>query len=208
MTNILVIGSSALGAASVSNQISHALVAALTRLNPDVAVVTRDVGADPVPHLTSKSVPRLRGGGDGPEATATAALSDALVEELRAADVIVIGSPMYNFGITSTLKAWFDHVLRAGVTFRYTAAGPEGLLTGKRAIVVEARGGLYSEGPGAAADHQEPHLKTLLGFVGITDVTFLRAEKLAISPEERAASIAVALARVDEVAAAALDRQS
>ena len=90
---------------------------------------------------------------------------------------------MYNFGMSSTLKAWFDHVLRAGVTFRYTANGPEGLMTGKKAVVIESRGGFYSEGPGAAMDGQEPHIRTLLGFMGITDVTFVRAEKLAFGPE-------------------------
>lgn len=206
MTNLLVIRSSALGAASVSNQITEALVGSLAREEPGISVVTRDLGADPVPHLTPVRVGGLVGHVEGAEAAATAALSDTLIEELRAADLIVIASPMYNFGISSTLKAWFDHVLRAGITFRYTATGSEGLLTGKRAVVVEARGGLYSEGPGAALDNQEPHLRTLLGFIGITDMSFLRAEKLAISPDDKAASIAAALAGVDEVAANALGR--
>jgi FMN-dependent NADH-azoreductase len=96
---------------------------------------------------------------------------------------------MYNFGIPSTLKAWFDYVLRAGITFRYSAAGPEGLLKGKRAIVIESRGGLYSEGPALVMDSQEPHLRTLLGFIGIADVTFVRAEKLAFGDEARELSI-------------------
>ena len=108
---------------------------------------------------------------------------------------------MYNLAISSPLKAWIDYLMRAGVTFRYTAAGPEGLLTGKRAIVVESRGGFYSEGPAASADSQEPHLRTMLGFIGITDVTFIRAEKLAISPEEKAASIEAALHEARGVAA-------
>ena len=99
---------------------------------------------------------------------------------------------MYNFGMSSTLKAWFDHVLRAGVTFRYTAAGPEGLLKGKKAVVIESRGGLYSEGPGAALDSQEAHIRTLLGFIGIDDVTIVRAEKLGYGPEAAAAAIAEA----------------
>ena len=93
-------------------------------------------------------------------------MSDALIAELKAADLVVIGAPMYNFGMSSTLKAWFDHVLRAGVTFRYSDDGPEGLLKGKKAIVIESRAGLYSEGPAAAMDGQEPHLRTLLGFIG------------------------------------------
>jgi FMN-dependent NADH-azoreductase len=120
-------------------------------------------------------------------------LSDALVEELQAADVIVIASPMYNFGMSSTLKAWFDHVLRAGVTFRYTAEGPEGLLKGKKAVVIESRAGFYSEGPGAAMDGQEPHIRTLLGFIGLDDVTYVRAEKLAFGAEAAEAAIAEAV---------------
>ncbi|HEX9931991.1 MAG TPA: NAD(P)H-dependent oxidoreductase, partial [Allosphingosinicella sp.] len=101
------------------------------------------------------------------------------------------------------LKAWFDHVLRARVTFRYTEAGPEGLMKGKRAIVVESRAGLYSEGPLASLDNQEPHLRTLLGFIGIDDVAFVRAEKLAFGPEAAAASLARASEQIHELALAA-----
>ena len=106
--------------------------------------------------------------------------------------MLVIASPMYNFGMSSTLKAWFDHVLRAGMTFRYGENGPEGLMTGKKAVVIESRGGLYSAGPGAALDGQEAHIRTLLGFIGIADVTFVRAEKLAFGPEAAEAAIAEA----------------
>lgn len=204
MTNALVLTSSAAGPASVSGEIVHALVDDLRRRDPSVSVVTRDLGASPIPHLTPESLPGLAGKTEGPAAAATAALSATLVEELRAADLLVIGSPMYNFGMTSTLKAWFDHVLRAGVTFQYTAEGPIGLMTGKRAIVVESRGGFYSAGPAAGFDSQEPHLRTLLGFIGITDVTFIRAEKLAIGPDERAAAIAGALDQAREIAASDL----
>jgi len=119
-----------------------------------------------------------------------AACSDRIVEELQRADLIVIGSPMYNFGITSQLKAWFDAVVRAGKTFRYTDAGPEGLLKGKRDIVAESRGGFYSVGPRAEFDHQEPHLKTLLAFIGIDDVQFIRAEGLDMGRESRADGLA------------------
>lgn len=201
MAKAFVLSSSAAGEASVSNEITRALIAKLTERDPSVEIVTRDIGAAPVPHLTAAHLPGLAGKTESPEAAETAALSDVLVEELRAADIVVIGSPMYNFGISSTLKAWFDHILRAGVTFRYTAEGPVGLLTGKRAIVVESRGGFYSAGPGAASDSQEPHLRNLLGFIGITDVTFIRAEKLAISPEERAAGIAAAMGEVHALSA-------
>jgi len=187
---VLVLTSSALGAASVSNQLVEEAVTRLTARSPGVTVVRRDLGTAPVPHLDADSATALRGAAPANDAQARAqALSDALIAELKAADTIVIGAPMYNFGITSTLKAWFDHVLRAGVTFRYTEAGPEGLLKGKRAIVVESRGGLYSAGPAQAMDSQEPHLRTLLGFMGITDVTFVRAEKLAFGPEAREQAI-------------------
>ena len=193
MSSVLVVTSSALGAASVSTQLVQDTVARLTAKTPAVQVVTRDLGSQPVPHLTLDSATAIRGGAPANPAQAEArALSDTLIAELQAADTIVIGAPMYNVGMASTLKAWFDHVLRAGVTFRYGEAGPEGLLKGKRAIVVESRGGLYSEGPAQAMDAQEPHLRTLLGFVGITDVTFIRAEKLAFGPEARAQAIEAA----------------
>ncbi|WP_394885695.1 FMN-dependent NADH-azoreductase (plasmid) [Mesorhizobium sp. AaZ16] len=125
-------------------------------------------------------------------------LAADLIDELRAADTIVIGAPMYNFGMASTLKAWFDHVLRAGVTFRYSEAGPEGLLTGKLAIVVVTRGGLYSEGPAQVMNSQEPHLRSLLGVIGITDVTFVRAEKLAFGPKAREQAIEAARAQLGQ----------
>src|SRR6185295_9220316 len=116
-------------------------------------------------------------------------LSDELIAELRAADTIVIGAPMYNFGVTTGLRGWFDYVLRAGETFSYSSAGPKGLLEGKRVIVIESRGGLYSEGPAKVVDFQEPYLRHLLGFIGLTDVTFVRAEKIGYGPEARDASL-------------------
>jgi FMN-dependent NADH-azoreductase len=187
---ILVVTSSALGEASVSNQLVQDAVAELRSREPDVRVVTRDLGSSPIAHLTPDSAAVIRGAEPANDAQAAAqALSKELIAELEAADTIVIGAPMYNFGIASTLKAWFDHVLRAGLTFRYGESGPEGLLKGKRAIVIESRGGLYSEGPGQALDSQEPHLRTMLGFMGITDVTFVRAEKLGFGPEARAQAI-------------------
>jgi FMN-dependent NADH-azoreductase len=190
MSQVLVVTSRLLGDASLSNSLVDEALVRLSAADPQLKVVRRDVGASPVPHLNADSAAAIRGGTPANAAQASAqALSDQLIAELKAADVVIIGAPMYNFGIPSTLKAWFDHVLRAGVTFRYTEKGPEGLLPGKRAIVVESRGGLYSEGPAQAMDSQEPHLKTLLGFVGITDVTFIRAEKLAFGPEARQQAI-------------------
>jgi FMN-dependent NADH-azoreductase len=172
----------------------------LKQRDPSASIVIRDVGAEPLPHLTSATVGAIRGAAATDAERETLALSDALIAELSQADLIVIGAPMYNFGIPSTLKAWFDHVLRAGITFRYTAEGPEGLVKGKRAIVVESRAGFYSEGPGAASDSQEPHLRTLLAFIGITDVTFIRAEKLAFGPEAVAEAIDAAVGRLDDAA--------
>jgi FMN-dependent NADH-azoreductase len=204
MTKVLVIDSAATGEQSVSRKLIDGLVADLTARTGGAEIVRRDIGGDPVPHLGPQTVAAIRTGEASTEAGAAAlALSDALIAELRAADVLVIGAPMYNFGIPSTLKAWFDHVLRARVTFRYTEKGPEGLMTGKKAIVVESRAGLYSEGPLAAMDSQEPHLRTLLGFMGITDVTFVRAEKLAMGPDAAQASLASASGQLRELALAA-----
>jgi FMN-dependent NADH-azoreductase len=201
MTKVLIIDSAATGDQSVSRKLVDQMVAALA---DGTQIVRRDVGAEPIPHLTSETVFAIRSS----EATTDAgrdalALSDALIAELREADVLVIGAPMYNFGIPSTLKAWFDHVLRARVTFRYTDKGPEGLIKGKKAIVVESRAGLYSEGPAAPQDNQEPHLRTMLSFMGIDDVTFVRAEKLAFGPEAAEASLADASEQLRELALAA-----
>ena len=194
MTKVLVVDSAATGDESVSRKLTRQFAELLTQRDPSASIVRRDVGAAPIPHLTSATVGTIRGAEPATdEARAALALSDRLIAEVKEADVIVIGAPMYNFGMSSTLKAWFDHVLRARVTFQYTANGPEGLVTGKKAIVVESRAGLYSEGPMVAMDSQEPHLRNLLGFMGITDVTFVRAEKLAFGPEAAAAAIADAV---------------
>jgi FMN-dependent NADH-azoreductase len=142
--------------------------------------------------LTAETVAAIKGEPASEKELAARALSDALVAELAAADILVIASPMYNFGMSSTLKAWFDHVLRAGLTFRYTPDGPEGLMKGKKAVVIESRGGFYSEGPAAAMDAQEAHIRIMLGFMGIDEVTFVRAEKLAFGPEAAEAAIAEA----------------
>ncbi|WP_445504072.1 FMN-dependent NADH-azoreductase [Microvirga sp. G4-2] len=205
MSTVLVLNSSASGAASVSRQLVEQAVADLRAQDSNLRVVTRDLGTDPIPHLTLESAAALRGADPvNLEQAAAQALSNELISELKAADVIVIGAPMYNFGIPSTLKAWFDYVLRAGLTFRYTEAGPEGLVTGKRAIVVESRGGLYSEGPAQAMDSQEPHLRTMLGFIGITDVSFVRAERLAFGPEIRDQAIGGAKAEIGRLTGTAL----
>ncbi|HEU0099243.1 MAG TPA: NAD(P)H-dependent oxidoreductase [Allosphingosinicella sp.] len=196
MTNVLIVDSAATGEASVTRRLTAELEAVLRGRGP-VRIVHRDVGSSPVPHLTAETTPAIRGAeAETDSARDAIALSDALIAELKAADLLVIGAPMYNFGMPSTLKAWFDHVLRAGITFRYSEAGPEGLLQGKKAIVVESRAGLYSEGPSSAMDSQEPHLRTLLAFMGIDDMSFVRVEKLAFGPEAAAESIAEAIERL------------
>jgi len=200
MSIILVIDSAVSGEASVSKALVQEAVAALTADTP-ARVIHRDLGRDPIPHLSEATLAGVRGEPSTEAELATRALSDALIAELRAADTIVVGAPMYNFSVPTSLRSWFDHVLRAGETFSYSEAGPKGLLDGKRVIVVESRGGLYSEGPAQAIDFQEPYLRHLLGFMGLTDVTFVRAEKIGYGPEARDAAIAAATASLKATAA-------
>lgn len=196
--NILIVTSSAQGEASVSGQLAATFADQLRATHPGARITVRDVGRDPIPHLTEATVAGIRAEGKTQAEIAARDLSDRLIEELREADLVVIASPMYNFGISSTLKAWFDHVLRARVTFRYTQDGPEGLLGGRKVVVIESRAGFY--GSGDPADSQEPHLRQMLGFMGLTDVTFVRAEKLAFGPEAASAAIAEATAQLEALA--------
>ena len=202
--NILVVSSSANGDASVSNDLVGRFVDGLRDASPAARVVMRDVGANPLPHLTAETVAAIKGEPKSAAELEARALSDALVEELQQADLIVIASPMYNFGISSTLKSWFDHVARAGVTFRYTEAGPEGLLKGKKTVAILSRAGFYSEGPGTAMDGQEPYLRAMLGFIGLDDVTWIRAEKLAFGPDVAGAAIEEAAEALGLIAREAL----
>ena len=190
MSNILVLNSSVSGEASVSRLLVADAVTELTQRDPSAKLVFRDLAANPIPHLTPETVAGVRAQATTPAEQAARALSDELIAELRAADTIVIGAPMYNFSIPTTLRSWFDHVLRAGETFSYSEAGPKGLLSGKKVIVVESRGGLYSEGPAQAIDFQEPYLRQLLGFIGLTEVTFVRAEKIGYGPDARDQALA------------------
>ena len=182
---LLHIDSSALGANSVTRDLSAAVVARWQAAIPGLSVQYRDLDANPVPHLTGGSL-----AGANAEEAADAA---AIMEQFLAADVIVLGVPMYNFGIPSTLKAWIDRIAVAGKTFRYTENGPEGLAGGKKVIVASGRGGLHT---GAPSDFQEPYLSFVLGFLGITDVEFVRAEGVAYSPEHRTNAIAGAKAAI------------
>ena len=199
MKSLLVINSSAAREGSVSRTLVEETVERLLESNPFAHVVRRDLGEHPMPHLTVDTLNGVRGTPATDAEHRARLLSDALIAELREADTIVIGAPMYNFGVTTGLRSWFDYVLRAGETFSYSSAGPKGLLAGKRVIVIESRGGLYSEGPAAAVDFQEPYLRHLLGFIGLTDVTFVRAEKIGYGPEARTASIEAARAQISEV---------
>jgi FMN-dependent NADH-azoreductase len=175
MSHVLVIESSARQQGSISRQLTEQFIQQWQAAYPGDQVTVRDLALQSVPHLDSS----LLGGWMTPVAQQTeaeqAALlrSNNLTEELLAADVLVLAAPMYNFAIPSTLKAWLDHVLRAGVTFKYTETGPQGLLSGKRAFVLTARGGIYA---GTGLDHQEPYLRQVLGFIGIHEVSFIHAE--------------------------------
>lgn len=192
MTTLLSLRSSILGDAGASNQLVAEALAGLRDQMPDLHITDRDLGAAPVPHFGADSVAAMGGNPANAAQAAALALSDQLIAELKAADTLLIGAPLYNFGIASSLKSWFDHVMRAGVTFSYSEAGPQGLMTGKRAIIITSRGGSYSEGPARAMDSVVPHLRTMLTFIGITDQSFVVADKLAFGPEAKAASMAAA----------------
>ena len=207
MKTYLQLNSSLHGADSQSSRLARQFIETLVRTDRgaeaaavSARVVVRDLANQPLPHLTAERFAALATAPEqrSHDQTGIAAESDALVAELAAADVIVIGLPMYNFGVPSTLKAYFDHVARAGVTFRYTATGPEGLLRGKRAYVIATRGGRYA---GTPSDLQSAFVRQFLGFIGITDVEFIYAEGLAMGEESRAAAIVEAGKRIEQLAA-------
>jgi FMN-dependent NADH-azoreductase len=195
---ILQIKSSVFNGSGQSSRLAEEFVALLREQHPEARLIQRDLVADPVPHLDGARAgaffakPEERSA----EQRAVIAYSDTLIDELRRADVLVLGLPMYNFGVPSQLKAWFDHIARAGVTFKYTEKGAVGLLTGKKAYVFATRGGIYGD-----HDAQTQFVRQFLGFLGITDVEFVYAEGLAISPESRNNSLAAAEARSQRLAA-------
>lgn len=180
--NILQINSSARSTGSESTRLADAIVAKVRAANPGTTVSRRDLAAEPHPPIDESTLQALFTPADQrTEAQAArVALDDALIAQALAADVIVIGAPTYNFGITAQLKSWFDAIARAQVTFRYTETGPEGLLKNKKVIVALARGGIHKDGP---SDSQVPYLKTMLGFLGMTDVQFVYAEGMGYGPE-------------------------
>ena len=197
---LLQIQSSLFASDGQSSRLAERFVAEFRRNHPAAEVIVRDVGREPVPHLTAERFQAFLAKPEArtPEQQAVAAFSDALIDELRRADVIVLGLPMYNFGVPSQLKAYFDHVARAGVTFRYTEKGPEGLLKGKKAYVFAARGGRYA---GTPLDTQTGFVRDFLRFIGIDDVEFVYAEGLALGDAPRTESLQKAGDAIERLAA-------
>ena len=201
MRALLEIRSSLFADQGESSRLADAYVAAWRAAHPSGRVLVRDLGAAPIPHLDAARVTAFGAQAADRSAAQQAAvdMSDTLIGELQAADEIVLGVPMYNFGIPSTLKAWIDHVARAGITFRYTEAGPVGLLRGKRVKVFASRGGLYA---GTPRDTQTTYLRDVLAFLGLDDVEFVYAEGLAIGADRKRAALAAAHAAIARIAAA------
>ena len=193
---ILQVNSSARLDSSFSTRLANGLVARLRTEHPAASLTVRDLARTPHPPLDESALQALFTPAEqrSPEHHARVAQDDALIAELQAADVVVLGVPMYNFGVPAGLKNWIDAISRAKVTFRYTEKGPEGLLTGKKVYVVLTRGGQYRNTP---ADSQVPYLKTLLTFLGMTDVSFIYAEGLAMGPQAEQAALASAQDQID-----------
>jgi len=204
MTTILYLNSSVRSTGSVSRQLSGEFIEKLKAAHPGANVVTRDLAANPLPHLSESMVgayftpPEQR----SDEQKQLIKTSDEVVAELLAADIVVVGAPMYNFSVSSTLKSWIDHVARAGVTFKYTETGPVGLVQGKKFVIFTSRSGVYSSGPAKAMDFQETYLRGVLGFLGITDVSFISAEGLAMGDEAVNSALANGRSAMDALIAA------
>ncbi|HWO23870.1 MAG TPA: NAD(P)H-dependent oxidoreductase [Kofleriaceae bacterium] len=200
MTNILQLNSSVKGASGRSTVLGEELARRLLEQHPGARLIVRDLVAQPVPHLDPAALGALStaAGERSAAQQAVVATLDALIAEIQSADVIVLGAPMYNFTIPIQLKAYFDAIARAGVTFRYTAAGPEGLLRGKRVYVILTRGGVHR---GKASDSQTPFLAAMLGFLGLTDVEYVYAEGLDMGPAAQAVGLAAARQAIADLVA-------
>lgn len=201
MTTLLQINASINNGNGQSSQLAKQFVAAFQKRNPEAQLVVRDVAAaEPVPHLDGERFGAFITQADQRSSAqhAVVAYSDTLINELKQADLIVLGLPMYNFGVPSQLKAYFDHIARAGVTFKYTDKGPVGLLTGKKVVVFAARGGVYA---GTPMDTQTSYVRDFLRFIGLTDVEFIYAEGLALGPQSREANLAKAAVEIERLAA-------
>ncbi len=186
MTTILHISSSSNLDGSVTREIGAVAAETLRSLHPGAILIGRDLVKRQLPHIGPEFVGAMFTNPEAPEL----ALSRELIDELFSSDVIVIEAPMYNFSIPSTLKAWIDHVVRIGVTFKYGPDGVEGQLKGKKVILILGRGGVYSEGPLKAMEFQENYLRAILGFVGLTDIETITVEGVAMGPEQRAEALA------------------
>jgi FMN-dependent NADH-azoreductase len=200
---LLHIDSSVLGPNSASRALSAEIVARQVALHPGLKVVRRDLETDAALHLSSAHLAAWQGSAvEDAKLGADLAKGGAYLEELFAADIIVIGAPMYNFSIPSQLKAWIDRVVVAGKTFRYGANGAEGLLKNKKVFIASSRGNVYAAGsPAAALEHHESYLTGVLSFIGLTDVTIVRAEGLAFGPEAKEAAMLKARANIAALAA-------
>ncbi|HLZ06740.1 MAG TPA: FMN-dependent NADH-azoreductase [Bradyrhizobium sp.] len=200
---LLHIDSSVLGPHSVSRQLSAAIVERLRQQNTNLAVAYRDLSATPLAHLSGSHLAAAQGGAASAEVRQDLAAGQAVLDEFLAADVVVLGAPMYNFTIPSQLKAWIDRILVAGKTFKYGAQGPEGLAAGKRVIVAISRGGFYGAGtPAAALEHLESYLRGVFGFIGIANPEFISADGIRVGPEHREKALANALQAVTRLQAA------
>lgn len=204
MSSILLLTSSP-RAESLSTTIAKELAEKINAQKPGSVIVHRDLAARPLPHIDDLFTAAIRKPAESRTAEENEAVktSDALVDELLAADTIVIGTGLINFNIYSSLKTWIDNVARAGRTFKYTESGPVGLATGKKVYIVLASGGVYSQGPAAPMNHAVPYLKSVLGFLGITDIETVYVEGLAFGPEAAEKAIGAAKARTEELVSAA-----
>ena len=197
---LLQLNSSLNSTAGQSSRLSDAFVARWRAAHPESTVIARDLAADPVPHLTAERFGAFIAKPDArtDEQKSVVDYSDRLIGELQRADVIVLGLPLYNFGVPSTLKAYFDHIARAGVTFKYGEKGAIGLLTGKKAYVLAARGGIYA---GTPQDTETAYVRDFLAFLGITDVEFVYAEGLALGDATRDAALDKAQREIEALTA-------
>lgn len=195
---LLHIDSSISGATSVSRELSATIASAFKKAHRNFEVIRRDLDTEPLPHLDGQMLAAMMAGATPDSATRhELSRNAAVLEEFLSADVIVIGAPMYNFAISSQLKAWIDRIVIAGKTFRYAAHGPEGLAGGKTVVVASSRGGIYSgESPQAALDFQEAYLRAVFRFIGITNVQFVRAEGVALGAQQREAAVNAAIESV------------
>jgi FMN-dependent NADH-azoreductase len=196
--NILQINSSARSAASHSSRLAGDIVKRVQAAHPGASLTLRDLGRTPQPELNESALQALFTPADQrtPAQAERVATDDALIAELKAADVLVLGVPMYNFGVPAPLKNWIDAIARNGVTFKYTDKGPQGLLQGKKVYVALSRGGLYRDTP---ADTQVPYLKTVLGFLGLTDIQFVYAEGVNMGPDAEKKALESAKAQIDDL---------